>query len=112
MFKIYPYKYKDMWMFDDGSVGLQQEVLFTDQLIERATAKFKEPEKGFCLTFGSKPFEGYQYILNWKQEERGGNTYYCPELDAEGWLCPALFKYFIKAPKHIYVKVENGKEVK
>jgi len=24
----------------------------------------------------------------------------------EGWLCPALFKYFEKAPKEIYVKAE------
>jgi hypothetical protein len=24
----------------------------------------------------------------------------------EGWLCPALFKYFEKAPKEIYIKAE------
>ena len=25
-----------------------------------------------------------------------------PDLDMEGWLCPALFKYFDAAPAHIY----------
>ena len=24
----------------------------------------------------------------------------------EGWLCPALFRYFAKAPKELYVKAE------
>jgi hypothetical protein len=27
----------------------------------------------------------------------------------EGWLCPALFKYFPTAPKTIFVKVEELK---
>ena len=108
-YRINPYKSEGLWMFDDDSVGLHREVLFTDQLIERATAKFKEPEKGFCLTFGSEPFEGYQYKLNWKKAERGGNVYHCPELDAEGWLCPALFKYFDEAPKHIYATANGAR---
>ena len=25
---------------------------------------------------------------------------------AEGWLCPALFRYFDEAPEEIYVKAE------
>jgi len=25
----------------------------------------------------------------------------------EGWLCPALFKYFSEAPKHIYVQTKK-----
>ena len=28
------------------------------------------------------------------------------EFNQEGWLCPALFKYFKSAPREIYVKVE------
>ena len=27
-------------------------------------------------------------------------------LKMEGWLCPALFKYFDKAPREIFVKAE------
>jgi hypothetical protein len=29
----------------------------------------------------------------------------------EGWLCPALFKYFPSAPREIYVKVEPKNKV-
>ena len=38
--------------------------------------------------------------------ESGGNWYYSPEYDAEGWLCPALFKYFEWAPERLYVQVK------
>jgi hypothetical protein len=36
----------------------------------------------------------------------GGNWYYSRELCIEGWLCPALFKYFDVAPQTIYAKFE------
>jgi hypothetical protein len=44
--------------------------------------------------------------LEWKREEYGGNWYFSSEFKMEGWLCPALFKYFDNAPKEIYVKAE------
>ncbi len=31
-------------------------------------------------------------------------------LRAEGWLCPALFKYFDKSPAEIYAKAEALRE--
>jgi hypothetical protein len=34
----------------------------------------------------------------------GGNWYAWSERGIEGWLCPALFKYFEAAPNEIYVK--------
>ena len=34
----------------------------------------------------------------------GGNWYDSPDLDIEGWLCPALFKYFEVAPERIYAQ--------
>lgn len=52
------------------------------------------------------PFPGYRVKLEWKREEYGGNWYYSAEFKMEGWLCPALFKYFEKAPKEIYVRAE------
>ena len=36
----------------------------------------------------------------------GGNWYYSPDLEKEGWLCPALFKYFDEAPEKIYARFE------
>jgi hypothetical protein len=35
-----------------------------------------------------------------------GNVYRWVGSGMEGWLCPALFKYFAEAPQEIYLKVE------
>jgi hypothetical protein len=36
----------------------------------------------------------------------GGWWYASDEPEAEGWLCPALFRDFDEAPEEIYVKAE------
>ena len=36
----------------------------------------------------------------------GGNWYASDDPPMEGWLCPALFRYFDKAPAELYVKAE------
>jgi hypothetical protein len=45
-------------------------------------------------------------MFEWRREEFGGNWYYCRELDREGWLCPALLKYFEAAPRAIFARFE------
>jgi len=35
-----------------------------------------------------------------------GNWYRADEPPMEGWLCPALFRYFDEAPPELYVKAE------
>lgn len=37
----------------------------------------------------------------------GGNWYYSAALDLEGWLCPALLKYFEQAPGKIYAQFKG-----
>ena len=39
------------------------------------------------------------------REEGGGNVYRWTETGQEGWLCPALFKYFDQAPAKLYIQV-------
>ena len=46
-------------------------------------------------------------IVQLIREDSGGNWYECPQLQMEGWLCPAMFKYFRDAPKTIYFKAEK-----
>ena len=105
---IAPYKYLGMWVFDDPRVGLVQEpfVAGADTMIDRVVADIPEAEKGFLMLFSTTPFPGHQVKLEWRREDGGGNWYYAPQLDMEGWLCPALFKYFAEAPKEIYVQVK------
>jgi hypothetical protein len=105
---IAPYKYHGMWVFDDPRVGLVQEpfVAGADTMIDRVVENVPEAEKGFLMVFSATPFPGHQFKLEWRRGDGGGNSYYSQELDLEGWLCPALFKYFSEAPKEIYVQVK------
>ncbi len=55
-------------------------------------------EQGFRLIFSAQEVPGYTHKLVWKREDANGNWYYSPQYNQEGWLCPALLKYFKDAP--------------
>jgi hypothetical protein len=97
-----------MWVFDDPAVGLHREPFIAgiDTMIDKAVAKIPNAARGFRAVFSSTEFPGADFKLEWRREESGGNWYYSPQFQQEGWLCPALFKYFASAPREIYVKVE------
>ena len=105
---IAPYKHHGQWVFDDPRVGLSQEpfVAGADTWIDRVVADIPDAERGFTLIFSGAPFPGHQYRLDWQREEGGGNWYYSADLDMEGWLCPALFKYFSDTPKTLYAQIK------
>ena len=106
---INPYRYGDMWVFDDDQVGLVREpfVAGADKMIDRMVVTIPNAESGFSLLFSAQPFPGYQIKLDWQRPEYGGNWYYSAELDMEGWLCPALLKYFDEAPKAFYAQFKE-----
>jgi hypothetical protein len=103
---IHPYNFNGMWVFDDDKVGLLREpfVSGADLIIDRMVAQIPNAEKGFSLVFSAQAFPGYQVKFDWRREQYGGNWYYTSELDMEGWLCPALLKYFESAPKEFYAQ--------
>ena len=105
---IRPYKCEEMWVFDDEGVGLRQEpfVAGADTMIDRLVADIPNADKGFSLLFSASPFPGFQAKLVRQREEMSGNWYYCELLEMEGWLCPALFKYFTEALQEIYVQMK------
>lgn len=108
IFVIRPYKFGNTWVFDDPATGLIKEafVAGADTMIDVATAQFNvpDPKNGFVMLFSEQPFPGYQIVLKWRYADMGGNVYEWGAI--EGWLCPALFEYFGKAPNKIYVKAE------
>jgi hypothetical protein len=108
---IHPYKAQGVWVFDDPKVGLVQEafVAGADDIIERMVGGFERAEEGFTLLFSANPFPGHQTAFEWRRSEMGGNWYYNAQLDMEGWLCPALFKYFDAAPQRIYAQFKPKK---
>ncbi len=105
---IFPYKYKGMLVFDDPAVGLVREpfVAGADVIIDRLSAGIPDAATGFRLIFSAAPFPGHMIRLERRREEYGGNWYFCPEFGIEGWLCPALFKYFDEAPPELYARAE------
>ena len=105
---IAPYKYLDMWVFDDARVGLSAEPFVggADTMIDRVVAHIPKAQDGFIMVFSADPFPGHQFHLEWRRPDNSGNIYYSTDLDMEGWLCPALFRYFQGAPKDIYVQVK------
>ena len=96
------------WVSDVPRVGLDKEpfVSGADAMIDVPVADIPNAQKGGRLLFSATPFPGYKVKLEWRREEYGGNWYFSPDFKTEGWLCPALFKYFDEAPKEIYVKAE------
>jgi hypothetical protein len=97
-----------MWVFDDSAVGLNREpfVAGIDKIIDQLVASIPNAERGFRLLFSATPFPGHTVKLEWRREESGGNWYFCPQFGIEGWLCPALFKYFDKTPAELYARAE------
>jgi len=97
------------WVFDDEAVGLVQEpfVSGVPEMIDELVADIPAAREGFRLLFSAAPFPGYHRKLTRVREECGGWWYSVAEPEAEGWLCPALFRYFDEPPAEIYVKAES-----
>jgi len=109
MMVIYPYREQYTWVFDDERVGLVREpfVQGVPEMINVLVADIPNAAQGFRLLFSANPFPGYQAEMLWLKEEYGGNWYRWESKNLEGWLCPALLKYFPEAPPKFYCKAEK-----
>lgn len=106
IFVIKPYLWQGMWVFDDPNVDLVREpfVAGADTMIDVAAAKIPNAADGFLMVFSAAPFPDAQIELDWVRQDSGGNVYRWAETDMEGWLCPALLKYFPEPPAKLYVQ--------
>ncbi len=101
------------WVFDDAAVGLTREPFVAgvpaiiDELLRRQLPhrlddrSLRQP---FRLLFSADPFPD-ALAAELQREELGG-AYYRFEAQ-EGWLCPALFRYFAAPPARLYVRAEE-----
>ena len=105
---IHPHRHEGLWVFDNAAVGLHQEpfVSGADAILDRLAAGIPGAAAGFTLLFSALPFPGADLECIWQREEFGGNWYHCPQFGLEGWLCPALFKYFETAPPRLYIRAQ------
>lgn len=103
-----PYYYQGSWVFDDPSVGLKREpfVAGAPEIIDELTKDIPNAKDGFRLLFSANEFPGYQKQLTWLHGGKSGNYYQLDDPPMEGWLCPALFKYYTDPPPKIFVKAE------
>jgi len=105
---IEPYRHAGTWVFDDPRVGLQREpfVRGIPEMIDRLVADLPAAEQGFRLIFSAADFPGHEMHLLRVRDESGGTWYRAEGYRMEGWLCPALFRYFDEAPAELYVRAE------
>ena len=108
---VNPYYDQGSWVFDDEATGLVKEPFVAgipamiNKLID--DNDIKNAKDGFKLIFSADPFPGSQISLTRLYDEHGGNWYLWDDEEIEGWLCPALLKYFKSAPQRLFAKVEN-----
>jgi hypothetical protein len=106
---IAPYRQTSTWVFDDPAVGLKAEPFVSGipQMIDALVQDIPQADRGFRLLFSAAPFPGYKVELIRLRSEYGGNWYRWTATNMEGWLCPALAKYFPEAPPTLYVLAEG-----
>lgn len=108
LFAIAPYKFEGLWVFDDPAKGLVKEPFVggAEDIIEQWVNQMPNAENGFVAIFSAEAFPGYNLKLTWLRKELSGNVYRCEELGSEGWLCPALLRYFDSPPMEIYAQAK------
>jgi hypothetical protein len=105
---IAPYWYNGTWVFDDPAVGLKREpfVAGVPAMIDLLVQDIPNAKEGFRLTFSARAFPGHQKTLTWLRGDSGGNFYKLNDPPVEGWICPAMFKYYKTPPAKLYVQAD------
>lgn len=105
---IAPYRYNGTWVFDDDAVGLRREpfVAGVPQMIDALVKDIPDAKGGFRLLFSANPFPGSQKKLTWVRGDALGNYYRLDDPPMEGWICPAMFRYYKTPPRSLYVRAE------
>lgn len=105
---VAPYWYNGTWVFDDPAVGLRREpfVAGIPEMIDVLVKDVDDAKGGFRLLFSARPFPGHQKRLTWLRGSAEGNYYKLDDPPMEGWICPAMFRYYKAPPETLYVKAE------
>ena len=105
---IAPYDYDGTWVFDDAAAGLVREpfVAGVPEMIDVLVKDIPDAKRGFRLLFSANPFPSHEKKLTWLRGDSQGSYYRLDDPPMEGWICPAMFKYYRSPPQHIYVKAE------
>ncbi len=75
------------------------------EVFDKMTATIPDAQSDSAPSSAHHPWPGPRRNSNAPKRIRR-NWFYSDHDKMEGWLCPALFKYFPKAPRNIYVRAE------
>jgi hypothetical protein len=105
---INPFRKNGTWVFNDPIKNLIEEP-FVSGIPEMIDSIVGNETNEIVIYFSKDKFPNYEYVLQHIESEMGGNWYNFEFKDKvmKGWLCPALFKYFDKTPKEIYLKINK-----
>ena len=106
IFVIKPYKWEGMWdsttLTWASSKNLRRRCGHDDR---RATSHIPNATRASWPS--SRPATSpMRKSCWWAREEGGGNVYRWAEKGMEGWLCPALLRYFTEPPEKLYIQVK------
>ena len=93
---IAPYWYNGTWVFDDEAAGLNREpfVAGVPEMIDVLVKDIPEAKERISFAVRREPVPGYQKKLTWGCGDMGGNYYRLDNPPMEGWICPAMFRYY------------------
>tara|TARA_R100000008_G_C3581403_1_gene168783 strand:- start:1202 stop:1567 length:366 start_codon:yes stop_codon:yes gene_type:complete len=113
LYVISPYKIEGQWVFDDSSKGLEREPLVcgADILCSQLFKKYGD----FNLIFSDNKLPKFDFHLKKHTSKTdldmtNGTWYKVAGSDLDVWLCPALFRYYDKAPENLYIKGNSKNE--
>jgi len=107
LMQILAYRVNGGWSFDDDAMGLVAEpfVAGIPEMIDILAEQVGATDR-IILTFAPTEFPGAMIRLDRTKEEHGGNWYAWIGRHMQGWLCPALLRYFPQAPEVIHIAAQ------
>jgi hypothetical protein len=77
VYSIRPYRWQNMWVFDDERVGLVKEpfVMGIPEIINKAVAHLPSPQQGFTVLFNNTGLPSADVVLKKVETESNGTWY-------------------------------------
>lgn len=111
IFTLTFYRHQGQWVFDDErrDIFVEPLVCGADDVFDVISGRCDDESINRCtVNFSSSPIPGFALHATYLGPEFDGSRYstadMTPDTPFEFWLCPALFAYFDRAPKNLYVQ--------
>jgi hypothetical protein len=107
LYTIRPYRMGSVRAFDDPARGLQAEPLVAGmpEMINRVMTLQRLEGDHVTIVFSDRPFPGALHLTKTRPEDAGAWYRLSEPFEAEGWLCPAMLRYFPEHPQDVYATI-------